>query len=121
MGLIVGVSGGRDFTDRKLFYAVMDTINRKQGIDKVVSGGARGADELAYRYAIDRGITFICQPPKPEDGFPRAFFRRNLRIVAMSDLLVAFPTKNSRGTWHAITMAERLKKKVLNATMKESK
>ncbi len=114
MGLIVAVSGGRTFNNKYLFYKVLDAINRKEGIDMIVSGGATGADELAYRYAIDRGFTFVCHPPVPENGFPRAFFKRNVRIVNHGDILVAFPTKNSKGTYHAIRSAKKLGKKVIN-------
>lgn len=117
MGLKVSVSGGREFADEALFYATMDAINNKVGIDMVISGGARGADELAYRYAIKRGITFVCHPPKPEDGFPRAYFRRNIRIVEHGDILVAFPTKESKGTYHAIRTAKKFGKKVINAPL----
>jgi len=99
MGLIVGVVGGRDFTDKGFLYAVLDALRDIEGIDMIVSGGAKGADELAYRYAID-------------DGFPRAYFRRNVRIAEHCEVLMAFPTKNSKGTWHTIKTAEKLGKKV---------
>lgn len=112
MGLIVGVAGGRDFNNKSLLYTVLDALREQKGIDMIVSGGAKGADELAYRYSIDRGITFTCHPPVPEEGFPRAYFRRNVRIAEHCEVLMAFPTKNSKGTWHTIKTAEKLGKKV---------
>lgn len=42
MGLILGVVGGRDFTNKDYLYTVLDIINKKKGIDMIVSGGARG-------------------------------------------------------------------------------
>ena len=113
MGLVVSVVGGRNFTDKALLYSVLDSIHKKKGIDMIVSGGAKGADELAYRYAVSRGFTFVCHPPIPEEGFPRAYFRRNVRIVEHGEILVAFPIKESKGTHHSIGLAKRLGKKVL--------
>jgi len=105
----VGVVGGRDFSDYSKLSSVLDELQ----IDMVVSGGANGADDLAYRYARDRGIVFVMQPPLGNEikdmGFARAAKRRNLRIVSMSDYLVAFPTAKSKGTWHAVQLAKKLK------------
>ncbi len=113
MGLVVGVVGGRNFEDKALLYSVLDSIHRKKGIDMIVSGGAKGADELAYHYAVSKGFTFVCHPPIPEEGFPRAYFRRNVRIANHCEILVAFPTKNSKGTYHTINKVKQLGKKVL--------
>jgi predicted Rossmann fold nucleotide-binding protein DprA/Smf involved in DNA uptake len=113
MGLKVSVVGGRDFNDYWYLKATLDLIKSTEGIDMIISGGAKGADELAYRYAVNNGITFVCHPPKPEDGYPRAcLFGRNLRIVETGEILIAFPTKNSKGTYHSINLAKRLKRRV---------
>lgn len=106
----IGISGGRDFLDYKKFSALMDEFRNHLEIDMIISGGAKGTDEMAYRYSIQKGITFVCHPPKPEDGYPARFFRRNLRIVEQCETLLAFPTKNSKGTYHAISLAKKLNK-----------
>ncbi len=109
--MIIGISGSREFTNYRAFKEHLEAFNKHIPIDMLISGGARGADEMAYRYAIEKGITFVCHPPKPEEGFPRAFWRRNLRIVEHCDILIAFPMGKSSGTRHAISLAKKLKKK----------
>lgn len=104
--MILAVVGGRYYKN----YELMRQILNKIEIDMIVSGGASGADSLAYKYAVNRGITFVCHPPKPEDGFPRKFFRRNIKIAEHCDKMIAFPTKSSRGTWHALNSAKKLGK-----------
>lgn len=106
----VGVSGTRRFTDYSRFKDYMDSFSKHVPMDMIISGGAIGIDELAYRYSIERGITFVCHPPKPEDGYPAKFFRRNLRIVEQCEVLLAFPDKESEGTRHAINLAKKLGK-----------
>jgi len=108
----VAVVGGRDFSDYEYMKRILGSFRDKFGIDLIISGGASGADELAYRYAIENGITFVCHPPKPEDGYPRKFFRRNVRIANHCEVMIAFPTKNSKGTWHSVEKAKQLNKKV---------
>lgn len=51
------VFGGRDFTDSARLYAALDEIRMHVlGINIVIHGGARGADELAGEWAMARGI-----------------------------------------------------------------
>lgn len=107
----IGISGSRDFTNYTVFRQYLDEFSKHVEIDMIISGGARGTDEMAYRYSIERGITFVCQPPKPEEGFPRAFWRRNLRIVEQCEILIAFPMGKSSGTRHAISLAKQFNKK----------
>ena len=111
--MIIAVVGGRKFDN----YAIMKTILDKLEPTKIVSGGANGADTLAYEYARKRGITFVCHPPLEDEkksmGFARAAYRRNLKIVEHAELLVAFPDKESKGTWHSIRLAEKLNKPIL--------
>lgn len=106
----VAVVGSRDYNSYWEFKAYMDSFSKKVQIDMIISGGAVGTDSMAYRYAVENGITFVCYPPKPEDGYPRKFFRRNLRIVESCEALIAFPKGKSSGTRHSISLAKRLNK-----------
>jgi predicted Rossmann fold nucleotide-binding protein DprA/Smf involved in DNA uptake len=110
--MIIGVVGSRKFFDYRFMRSELDQID----IEMIVSGGARGADALAYRYAIETGIMFICHPPLKEDienfGFPDACRRRNRRIAQQCDRLVAFPLSGSKGTWHTIKLARELGKSI---------
>ena len=79
----------------------------------IISGCADGIDALAYRYAKEKGVTFVGHPPLKEDkqkyGLSRAYKRRNLRIIEMADFVLAMPGRRSRGTWHSIGLAKKLK------------
>lgn len=105
----VGIVGSREYTNYSEFKSYINEFRKNIDIDMIISGGAVGADYMAYLYAVEYGITFVCQPPKPEDGFPRAYFRRNLRIVEMSDAVMAFPKGKSSGTRHTISLCSKMK------------
>lgn len=106
----VGIVGSRAWRDYRVFCDHLKKYRALFPFDMIISGGAAGVDSMAYQYAVANGITFVCHPPKPEDGFPRAFFRRNLRIVASSEVVIAFPTIHSVGTKHTIDLCIKLKK-----------
>jgi len=107
------IVGSRNYSDYQTFKIIINNIRSKQNIDMIISGGALGVDSLAYKYAIEQGITFVCHPPKPEDGYPAKFFRRNLRIVAASELVIALPMGKSTGTRHSISLAKKLQKQLI--------
>jgi predicted Rossmann fold nucleotide-binding protein DprA/Smf involved in DNA uptake len=115
--MIFAIVGSRNFTDYDYFKELL--VPHKKNIDMIVSGGAKGVDEMAYRYAIEKGITFVCHPPRPEEGYPTKFFRRNLRIVEHCEALIAFPMGKSTGTRHSISLAKKLGKKLVVYELEE--
>jgi|SRR5688572_7736825 len=108
----IGIVGSRYFTDYDAFRVILKYYRNKFEFDMIVSGGATGVDELAYKYAVQCGITFVCHPPKLSEGIPTAYHRRNLKIVGMSEIIIAFPLGESRGTRHTISLAKRLNKEL---------
>jgi hypothetical protein len=52
----VVVFGGRDFHNERLAFKALDMLNKKYKFSCVIDGAARGADTLAYRWAMKRGI-----------------------------------------------------------------
>lgn len=99
----IGVVGGRDFTDLDFVFTKLDNFV-KVG-DTIVSGGANGVDSIAEKFVEKRGfIKFKCFPPLEEED---AYKKRNQRIVDDIDVLLAFPTKKSKGTWDTIAKARR--------------
>lgn len=105
----VGIVGSRNWNDYETFKNHCAAYQKIFPFDMIVSGGASGVDAMAYKYAVENGITFVCHPPKPEDGYPKKFFRRNLRIVAQSEIVLAFPMGKSSGTRHSIALCNKLK------------
>jgi predicted Rossmann fold nucleotide-binding protein DprA/Smf involved in DNA uptake len=108
----VAIVGSREYDNYPEFKFYIDEFRKHIEIDMIISGGAKGVDYMAYQYAVENGITFVCHPPKPEDGYPAKFFRRNLRIVEQAECVIAFPKGKSSGTRNSISLAKRLNKQL---------
>lgn len=108
----VAVVGGRDFTDQSRMFYILDKYNEKHGISHIITGGARGADTLAESYAKSRCIPYTVYPANWDKHGKQAGFLRNTDIVKASDVVIAFPTKSSKGTWDSVAKADTFYKKV---------
>lgn len=103
----VAIVGSREYNNYSEFKAYIDTFRKHIDFDMIISGGADGTDSMAYEYARREGITFVCHPPKSEDGYPAKFFRRNVRVINQAECVIAFPKGKSSGTRHALSIAKR--------------
>ncbi len=108
----VAVVGGRNFSNYKLMKTMLDIYNDKYGIAMIVSGGARGADTLAEKYAHENEIDLVVLMAKWSEEGKRAGPRRNVRIAEMVDVALAFPDPKSKGTWHLVKTMKRFNKPV---------
>ena len=106
------VVGGREFTNKKTMFYVLDEYSKAYGISSIVSGGARGADTLAEVYAHERQIPLVVYKAEWDKHGKKAGFLRNITIVENCDIVVAFPTKESKGTWHTVNLAKKMNKPV---------
>jgi predicted Rossmann fold nucleotide-binding protein DprA/Smf involved in DNA uptake len=79
-------------------------------IKEIVSGGAGGADKLAEQYSL-QNLKKKATIFKAEWNIygKRAGPIRNQKIIDLSEALIAFPTKESKGTWITVRMAEQKK------------
>ena len=103
-----GVIGSRTFTDYDLIKKELD----KYVISKIVSGGAKGADSLAEKYAHENNIPV--EIFKPDWSLGRhAGFLRNKTIVEHSDTLIAFWDGVSKGTLSSIKYGEQYGKQTI--------
>lgn len=107
------VSGSRylsdEFVVRKELSAI-DQYAKALGITEMtlVHGAARGADTLAAQVAADLGWEIEAYPADWDVLGKRAGYARNAQMVHSGvDMLIAFPKGESKGTRHAITLAER--------------
>lgn len=105
----LAVIGSRSFNDYDLLKTNLDVIKDK--ITEIVSGGAKGADSLARKYAQENSIALKEFIPDWEKFGKSAGFRRNKDIVGYCDSLVAFHDGISKGTQHSLNIAEELGKK----------
>lgn len=102
----MAVIGGRDFDNYEYMCEVLDEYD----ITTVVSGGARGADSLAERYAQERGIPTIIFPADWDKHGRSAGYIRNKDIVDTCDGCVTFWDGISKGTNHSINLADKVGK-----------
>lgn len=72
---------------------------------EIITGGARGIDTQAERYAKEHGLKCTVFRPAYDILGPRAPLARNELIVNAADLVVAIWDGKSRGTRHAISRA----------------
>ena len=100
--MILGVVGSRGFSD----YPRMKRVLSEYAIKKIVSGGAKGADSLAERYAKENSIPVLKHIPDWSQG-KSAGIKRNVKIVDDAEGVVAFWDGNSPGTKHSIDLARK--------------
>jgi YspA, cpYpsA-related SLOG family len=85
------VCGGRDYQNRTVLFEALDELHTQEGIDLLIHGNARGADQLADRWATERGIPVHSYSPDWSLG-RKAGPLRNQRMIDDSkpDGVVAF-------------------------------
>lgn len=106
----VAIIGSRNFDDYDLLTKTLNDFS----IDLIVSGGAKGADALAERYALLNNIETLIFKPEYKLYNRGAPLKRNLQIIDASDFVIAFWDGKSRGTKHAIDYALSQNKQVIN-------
>ena len=112
----IAVIGSRKFTDYEKLCEKLDGLMDPGG-EVNLSGGAKGTDQLAQRYAQDRGHAFILFKPyhliDPQvDYSPRYFFTRNKQIADNAEWVIAFWDGQSSGTRHMIEYCQRNRKRL---------
>lgn len=105
----IAVIGSRGFNDYNL---LADHLDKLTGIECVVSGGAKGADNLAERYASENKIQMEIHTPDYGKYGRSAPIERNREIVRSSDMIIAFWDGRSKGTESVIIFARRIGKKI---------
>lgn len=92
------VCGGRDFSDKRQLMDELEKVHAQQPVTLVIQGGARGADNLARRWAEWRGIDVAEYPANWNKHGKAAGHRRNAAMLKHGEpeLVVAF--SGGRGT-----------------------
>lgn len=105
------IVGGRDFNDYGFMKKVLDErFDNLSFVESIVSGGAKGADTLAERYAKEIGRPVVVFKPDYKKYGRGAALVRNTQIIEYSDVVYAFWDGRSRGTRDAINKAQKLGK-----------
>ena len=109
------VAGGRDFNNYNLIKLCLDAYHTQQScpdfnIDTIISGCARGTDQLAIQWAKENDVPIIYCPACWDEYGKSAGFIRNAEMGDMADAAICFWDGNSKGTAHMIKTMEKLKK-----------
>jgi hypothetical protein len=82
-------------------------------VTQIVSGGAKGIDTFAKLFAGKHHVPLMEFLPKYGAYGKYATLRRNTEIVREANVVVAFPTADSKGTLHSMSEAKRLGKRLI--------
>lgn len=101
------VCGGRDFDDFHLLDKTLDQIDFDNEIELIIQGGAIGADFLSRVWAKSMSIPWIEFSANWNKYGKKAGPIRNQQMLdeGKPDLVVAFPTEDSVGTWDMVKRA----------------
>jgi len=120
------VVGSRTITDASLVEScIYEAMERYSTIDEyvtIVSGGAKGVDTLAQKWAKDHKADFILFKPyhmiDPSVEYsPKFFFARNKQIADNADVVVILWDGQSNGTKHMVDYCKKRKKTYILATI----
>lgn len=107
------ICGGRDFDDWGLFTRTMiDVLNQRTSATNkpiFISGGARGADQFIRDMAKAWGLPCEVYMADWNKHGKKAGSIRNQQMLdeGKPDLVIAFPTPKSIGTWDMVRRAQK--------------
>ena len=102
----VAIIGSRSLTINNLVEYL------SEGIEEIVSGGAKGIDLCAKNYAMENEIKFTEFPPEYNKYRRNAPLMRNLKIIEYADLIIAFWDGKSHGTKFVIDNCKKQNKNI---------
>lgn len=101
--MIVLITGGRDRKDEETIHSILELFPIKE----LVVGDARGVDKIALEWARTRPIVWHKHFAHWGRDGKAAGPKRNARMLAEHkvDLVIAFPSSTSIGTWDMVDRA----------------
>ena len=91
---------------------LLDKINTDE-VQMVISGGAKGVDTFAKLFAARHHKPYMEFAPQYALHGRYATLKRNTQIVKEASTVIAFPSTESKGTYHAIKEAQRLGRRLI--------
>jgi hypothetical protein len=101
------IAGGRDFSNYDLLIESVNLIIPGVPGVEIVSGGAKGADNLGERFAIDNNLQIKRFPAEWDKYGKSAGYRRNSDMADYADSCICFWDGQSKGTNHMINLAKQ--------------
>lgn len=116
----VAIIGGRSFNNYQLLSETIDRHFYTNGpfrsvflVHEIISGGAKGADFLAAKFAKGNNIKLTEFLPDWDKHGKSAGFIRNEDIIKNSDMVLCFWDGQSKGSANSLSIAKRLKKNTI--------
>lgn len=104
------IIGSREFTD---YNHLVECLNSHiVPITSIVSGGARGADALAERYARENNLPVQIFKPDYERFGRSAPLKRNIQILENCEQVIAFTCLSSLTPGTGFTLREAKKRNI---------
>ena len=99
-------------TYQKWEKLLLNQINPEE-IQMVISGGAKGVNSFAKLFAAHHHKSYMEFAPQYNVYGRYATLKRNTQIVKEATTVIAFPSAESKGTYHSIKEAQRLGRRVI--------
>lgn len=112
MEIKLALVGSRSFNDFELLKKTITefTFQNNFTITSIISGGCRGADQLAKKYSEENHIDLITFQADWGRYGKQAGFIRNHDIIKACDVCLAFYDGLSKGTAHDINLCSQYNK-----------
>ena len=109
------ITGSREWTNTEIIKNAIEFHSKPSEDTIIIHGGAKGADAIADQLAIQFGWSRIIYPANWTLHGKSAGPTRNKFMLVSSkpDVVLAFPTTSSRGTWDCVNTAKLLNLKVV--------
>ena len=104
-------AGSQTFTDYQLLCQTL--APERPRITQVLTGGARGAEQLGYRWSWTHTIRHQLFRADWERFGKSAGVRRNFQMAQAGDVFLAFWDGRSAGTQHMISCMQQLGKPIV--------
>jgi len=104
------IAGSRTCNDYELVKCVIENSNFNPTV--VISGTARGVDQLGEKWAKENNVALERYPAQWDKHGKSAGYKRNIEMARNADALIAVWFKKSHGTKHMIDVAEQFNLKI---------
>ena len=101
------IAGSRRINDFNLSKCIPD------GVDLIISGGAKGIDTLAEQYADENGIQKLIIRPNYEKYGRVAPIKRNEEMIELCDTVLAVWDGKSKGTAYTLNYSRKKGRKII--------